>query len=222
MSSFRLPFNKTILPGFHDGVATLSDGEPDDDVALFIINKQLTTNGNNVRQLWITGEGREKKLLMFKQQAAAMPTPPTNITFAQSALSGRDYPPEMTESFIDLCTAQDDGAGTALEYDAVLSLRQFLESCENPLVVVIKPFPELLAMPSALLAKTTVAIYGSFNFRCMFDSVGKENLASFINNSFLRVILYETYFVLDEDNSINNVNAPRFYETICQIGRAHV
>ncbi len=64
----------------------------------------------------------------------------------------------------------------------------------------------------------TVAAYGSFNFRCLFEKTytDRTELARFFNCSFKRFVLYETYFVMGEDNSLNSINAPRFYDIVRQ------
>lgn len=61
-----------------------------------------------------------------------------------------------------------------------------------------------------------MAVYGSFNFRCLCEKQERSKVATFFNDSFKRVVLYETFFVMGEDNSINSINAPRFYELIRQ------
>lgn len=216
MNSSESQFNKEVVPKNPNGVAVIADDEPDDAFAKLIMAKQLTKNGNPVRQLWVTGEGRKSKLALIKQQADALRLPPNSITFAQGALGKKDFPDEIMHAFTDLSASQGGDDATELENDATRSLQLFLESCSDPLLVVIKPFPELLSLPKELLAKSTVVIYGSFNFRSMFELVGKEKLAAFVNGAFKRVVLYETFFAIGPNNSISKQNAPRLFEIICQ------
>lgn len=75
-------------------------------------------------------------------------------------------------------------------------------------------FRELFDMPRNLLAKTTVAAYGSFNFRCLEKAFTRAQVAQFFNESFARVVLFESFHAIGEDNSISATNAPAFYETI--------
>jgi hypothetical protein len=143
-----------------------------------------------------------------------------NVTCVQAANSERIYPPEMlnifakslSESTHENLTFQDDDVEEK-PYD--ITLCAFLEKYNNPLFVMLKPCWELFGIDKKLLEKLTVAAYGSFNFRCLMEKyTDRAELARFFNSSFKRVVLYETFFVMGEDNSINLINAPHFYEMI--------
>lgn len=216
MISIASQFNPVLFPDTHDHLIIASDDEPDDAVAKFMLLSAARQHGLKV--LVITGEGRTPKLELICHQAAALGV---QCMMVQGQLSQREYPLEMLTAFDGLTpqqrlAASTDGGATPDPTEATRALREVLEKSQNPLYVMLKPCWELFDMPKELLAKLTVAAYGSFNFRCLFEKHDRTKLAQFFNASFKRVVLYETFFVMGEDNSINSVNAPRFYELIRQ------
>lgn len=220
------PFNTVILPENYDCIIVSSDEEPDDAVAKYVLMRGVMHHSSPSHALlWITGEGRQSKLELIKDQADALGI--QHCVFVQGRLSEREYPLELHGAFADRNPFRNTTADASLpvpapagaaadESNCLSTLRSFLERYERPLFVMLKPCWELLEMPSELVAKVTLAAYGSFNFRCLFEKNSRPQLADFFNNSFKRVLLYETFFVMGEDNSCNSINAPRLYEIIRQ------
>lgn len=214
--------NVKILPDTHDCVVFCTDGEPDDLVAA----KNLADKLGHLPWLFVVGEGKKPKLRQAKNWCRMLAL--SDVVCVQSRLSDREYPEAMLHVF-DQPTSLSESAMSNLKDDddddvdervCIAMLNKFLQSHKNPLIVMIKPGWELFDVDKTLLSKSTLAAYGSFNFRCLLDKFSRTDLADFLNTAFKRVVLYETFFVMGEDNSINNVNAPRLYELIRQKAQA--
>lgn len=220
METNKTPFNNDLFPDVYDGVIFASDDEPDDAVAKYILIAALKKYAAFHRlqklpsMLFITGEGKESKVGLVSDQVEALGL--VGVTIVQGQLSKRTYPKEMHAAFLLGRHHVQPNESNADPNNAISTLFRFLEAHQNPLFVMLKPCWELFEMPALLLAKTTVAAYGSFNFRCLMEKSDKATLAAFFNTSFKRFVLYETFHAIGEDNSINSNNAQRFYELIRQ------
>ncbi len=215
-------FNQKLFPDAYDCLVISSDEEPDDVVAKGVLIFALQRANVKLPQLWITGEGNVSKVEFVRNQARVLGV---DCEVVQGDFSQRLYPLEMLNIYASSpsFSSSTDAASSPVPTpafldnlpDEVQKLYVYLQKYENPLFVMLKPCYELFQLPSALLAKLTVAAYGSFNFRCLFEKCNDRSiLSSFFNNSFKRFVLYETFFVMGEDNSINSINAPLFFNII--------
>ncbi len=132
-----------------------------------------------------------------------------------------------------------------LSIDAGRAIERILRGTTNPLMVVLKPFPELLQpqFPRDLLRKTKLVLYGSFNLRNTIvetedagtdddgtkggaakdggakggGTKGTKNVYEFLNTSFKDVVLYESYLAAGEKNSLEKTTFPAFFEKASKI-----
>ena len=101
-------------------------------------------------------------------------------------------------------------------------LKQFIKfaNSKNPVMFSFKPMRELLAeyiknpeLIKSLVSEVILYVYGGFNFRCLFNE--KQKLLDLLH-CFNKVYIYETFFVLGENNSMNKKNSNRLYKYIIE------
>jgi len=202
--------NNWLLPkSEHDALLILTDLEPDDVLAIYILRKRLDAA---FPILVVLGEGDLNKTGMadglFTQLGftnfKTIQGPYSNFEY----YSNYEYPNEAIHIF-------GDNVGKQFQANIYFEeIEKFLGEFVSPLILGIKPFTELLNVDPTVLSKCVLAMYGGFNLRCMTNNCLEESVAKLINNAFKYVILYETFFVTGEQNSINKNNAPKLFETL--------
>lgn len=185
----------------YDSLIVLTDFEPDDICALIMLLRHASTPA---RVLIIVGEGRIDKTPLVHALIEQL-APTKTVRVVRGDASAKDYPADMGTQLV-----RPNADGTALEQELALA--------KNPLIVAIKPPHELYALESAKLAHATLAMYGSFNFRCMFDPEARtpERVAHWFNTTFKSVFLYESFLATGTSNSINGENAPELFAHIAR------
>lgn len=101
-----------------------------------------------------------------------------------------------------LFTSQDN-----LEYDSKNKSKIYMDHYktlhkEADFNICLKPPRELIKLWKNIdidLSNKTVAIYGSFNIRCLMKKYSKDNIIDFLN-SFKETYLYETYHMTDNNS----------------------
>jgi len=191
-----LTINNNLFPkSSHDALLVLTDLEPDDVLALYILLKKVD---KTFPMLVIVGEGNINKTGMVTSLLNLMCF--NNFTVVQGSLNlHKDFPEAACRVFGNTSPSPDSNVSIEIE--------EFLTKYDSPLIFGIKPFTELLDVNPDLLAKCVLALYGGFNLRCMSFSVSKDDIAEFVNTSFKHVILYESFYAAGEQNSVNKTNA---------------
>lgn len=175
----------------------LTDLEPDDVLALHIFFRGVPPVSE---VLIVVGESNVNKVLFAKKM---LPFIGSHHRIIQGCKSSKD--------FVDINDKCDDNSECD---DAEKEIHTFLTQHENTFIFSIKPPRELFSVDVKLLRDCVIAQYGSANFRFMMNSKSKEDISHFMNNSFKMVILYESYYVTKEENSINKTNAPELFKII--------
>lgn len=177
----------------HDVILILTDLEPDDILALYLLKKYIQ---NDTIIYVITGEGNLIKCNMCESILNIIGY--KNYIVFDGNKSEKEYPKDIIDTYIY------DKEQKYTFYLDVSSIKGLIENFNNPLIIGLKPFTEIIKYISYIsLKKSTFIVYGSFNFRCMLKDYNNETLANFINNSFKRVIIYESYYATGEKNSMN-------------------
>jgi len=175
--------------------------EPDDVLAIYMMFKGVD---KSIPTLVVSGEGNRNKTGMITSMLNYMGC--SNFKVIQGNYNkDKDYPETAVSLFGDAKVSDD--------VDVKGEIESFLTKYDSPLILGIKPFTELVDVKQELLSKAVMAMYGGFNLRCMFH-LGKETLAKFVSRSFKRVILYESFHVGGEQNSINKDNARELFQLI--------
>ena len=165
--------------GAYDGVLLSTDLEPDDILAI----KALAPCLHGVQLLVVVGEGPCDKSHMATQLLASFGIDDGAVV-VQGASSSEGFPTDMLSAFAEVGTTSaattHAEAGAAAAHDAT---RAFIERCEAPFLLLLKPPYELLGLPPTLLAKSKAALYGSFNLSMLRRSAseaGADQLAKFV------------------------------------------
>jgi len=216
-------FNSKLLPMAqqHDAMVVSTDCEPDDFLALKVvakIQKERERLSNPLPLLIVVGEGKDvDKTSMMRDCAESLGL---KCTVVQGKQSSRDYPAGMLTafgpiSFPSAAPTISDPARIVAAAECVETVRAFLANYQHPLYLMLKPCWELIGLDAALLAKTTLALYGGFNLRCMYEKgQTREWVAEFINKSFCRVVFYESYYATGSENSLSVTEAPHLFKAI--------
>jgi hypothetical protein len=186
-----------------DSLLILTDLEPDDIIACYI---QLTHTPANTPILFVTGEGNKNKGGLAKCFIDSLLPNLKHIEIIHGDLSKSEYPEEILSSF-----GKSDNINILKDTGQI---KHFLEIHNNPFILCLKPPRELYDIPSETLNKCTMAIYGSFNFRTMFNTINKDAISELINTRFKHVYLYESFLATGINNSINTTNAESLYNKI--------
>lgn len=205
-------FNSELVGVGFDAIVVMYDAEPDDNAALLMLAIALKRcekqTGVKIPLLLIVGEGDVEKRGMATNQANLLGL---SCTIVQGPLSQKKFPLEMTNCFN---ANYSSGESIYFETDAVCCLSMFLEKSSNPLLIVLKPFAELIRVPNTLLAKATCAFYGSFNFATTCKAVSPTIVAQLINGSFKKCIVFETFLAMGADNNLLPKNAKELYDLL--------
>ncbi len=195
-------FNVDLLPESHDAIAFLYDAEPDDNAALLMFASAYHKSGSKIPLMFVIGEGMEEKFLMACYQAKLLGLP---CLVAQGPLSKKQFPlKEMAQPITyDQCNF--------VEYVTFPRFGTFLTEAKNPLLIVMKPFSELFSVDTDVLKKTTVVFYGSFNFSSTCALLSASVVEHLVNNSFKRVVVFESFLAMGADNNLSPKNAPDIY-----------
>lgn len=189
----------------HDSIVILTDLEPDDVLAIHILSKHVNLN---IPILVIVGESKVAKhdIGCGLMRNAGF----NNFRVIQGPNSSKDYPIKIVTDLFQIDVKDVD----LNSYDVFDSIVNFLKLSESPFILAIKPFTELFNIDRDLLKKCVFAVYGSFNFRCMFSSITPKDVADFVNNAFKYSIVYETYYVIGDQNSMNYNNARNIFDKL--------
>lgn len=171
-------------------VAVFKDNEPDDYLAVGLLAPYL----RKIKKLLVVvGEGKLSKVGLTRTFLATLGL--DHATVVGGDRSTKDYPPEMISAF-----GAPQSEATA---DAEAQIISFLSTSPNPLLIVLKPPRELLAVAATrpdLFSQATIVMYGSFNIRAL--GADKQRLLELVNTLALRTIIYETFLATGEKNSL--------------------
>ena len=186
-----------------------TDLEPDDIAAIYILNKR----GFRFSHI-VTGEGNSvTKHMRIKKYHTLLSSNLDNVDVVPPVfIRGLDSNKLFPRDGCEFETLYDDEK----EYDMfdskyVKELKNYVATCKEPIMIVLKPFRELLKYFSELadiLPKVTLYVYGSFNFRTLSNEVAVSSLL----RSFKNVYLYESFFATGTKNSIDKDTMPKFFE----------
>jgi len=194
----------------HKKILILIDLEPDDMLALWIFLSWLISASNGAFRdtpiMFVVGEGKYRKVKMMNGLVTYFKIVKYG-KIIQGKHSNKDFPIAMADYFHGI-PKESGNENTITEID------DFLKDVEHPLILALKPIWELLDMDEDIAKKCTLALYGSFNFRTMFKWLDPKKISKFINNGFLRVILYESYLATGDQNSVNPSNARVLFDRI--------
>ena len=203
--TFILPLTETK----HDSIAILTDFEPDDLMGLMIfLNWFCENHGSQAFEipiLVITGEGDKDKTVLARNFMRHFHLV-DNVQVSTGDLSGTPFPQAICELY-----AREDFEPAPADN---VSLGEFLDEHDRPLIISLKPPREFLHVSDAIFSKCVLLQYGSFNFREMFKIDPKESVAEMINTAFKQVILYESYFASGQNNSADPVNAKNLFDVL--------
>jgi hypothetical protein len=185
-----------------DSLLILTDFEPDDIIALALLFKNLPPN---MCCGVIVGEGGCDKRDAVRALAAMYRA---QVIIAEGRRSDKAYPVEMLEAIPSVHNMH------ALPYMTATNLIEYVLTTQKPTIVALKPAWELYGLPQEMLARATLYMYGSFNFRATFDEVAKNVVAHWLNTSFAHVYLYESYLATGSQSSVNAKNSPALFEAL--------
>lgn len=195
-------FNQSLLSSTYKRLCVLTDFEPDDILALYLLFDNVP---RDMETLFIVGEGNMPKDHMCYEFCKTLQL--TNCTILQGNMSQKDYPSDMLTLF-----------GPRTQYRNWPKAREQTLSefdFDSSLVLALKPFFELLDhVEVKRFEKATLALYGSFNLRCMLREKTPAQVENFLNNAFARVILYESYFATGDQNSASEQNFPLVFKML--------
>lgn len=219
-----------------------TDLEPDDLLALLVLQKR-----GFVPSVVVVGEGNAAiKALRMKAYLRVLGLLDTQVL--SGVHSNKPFHADgeectsvfTTDELVEYQRVQTTGAVLTPEHNAIASNRvrdallHFLHIHEEPLIVALKPMREFLHMDAPdkatvrkALSSATLALYGSFNLRCLFwlgrsvvpDAGYTARTQQEVLDWFAackQVLLYESYHATGENNSINHMNMPRVYELLRQ------
>jgi len=154
--AFTVPSGR--LAGDYDGVIISTDLEPDDALALKVLAPKLM----GVPLLVVVGQGAFDKRTMVAEILATYGID-SGATVVQGKTSKASFPDGVAEAYHDearahKCTLHDGGEAAVLQL-----CTDFLQKCEKPFALLLKPPHEFVGLPPPLLGKTAAALYGSFN-----------------------------------------------------------
>lgn len=189
---FALPLSSEILLKDYKEVAIATDLEPDDVLALKLIFQET----KEIR-LIVVGEGNSqiKKMRMEKllQDYFGADVP----VFSGRSTEDNLFPYDGEELFDK---SELEGIPFEESSEGENALQAFLAEAEKPLIIQLKPAPELLSLPPELTEKTTVLFYGSFNLRKTGDDL--QTVLDQLADRFLKVGIVESYGVLGEESAV--------------------
>lgn len=195
-------------------ICVLTDFEPDDMIALYILFRQLP---KDAEILMIVGEGLHHKTTLAVNFCKQFHLG-KRCTVTQGDASGTVYPSEMLDLFD---RAADGSCLTDIDNDDIVvqDIKTSLDAFDftESVVLALKPFNELLChVDASRFESATLALYGSFNLKQSLTHGNKEQVERFLNNTFTRTILYETFFATGQDNSVNRENSPTLFGWLLQ------
>lgn len=206
-----------------------SDLEPDDLLAVYVLLKR----GYSLDQV-VVGEGDsriklERFLAYWAMLHAEFPRQvPADPAVLRGLSSKKPFPGDGQDVSDDdallvraAAREKDEDESTVCEAYRT-RLVAYLERHEAPLVIQLKPMRELLAVwesiPHALRLKTTLAHYGSFNYRSLMDKadpVGSHaRIEAMLRSGFGRVVVYESFLATGAQNSITRDSMPALYRAL--------
>lgn len=198
-----------------------TDLEPDDVLALKVLQRK--THISNI----VVGEGNSKiKVNRIKNYVKLLGLA-SCTRIIKGIGSKKPFPMDGRE--FDLLDQHDKHTNSNIkvfhhEQQYVKDIVEYINSNQTPTLIILKPFRELMKywkqIPTELIEKTTIWIYGSFNFRTLMnDKTNSTNTEQILNilHSFHRVYLYESFFATGENNDINKLNMPKVYETFSSL-----
>lgn len=183
-------------------IGVFTDLEPDDVAALHLLAPVLRQPSGPL--YFCVGEGNLDKTAMMAALLAELQI--VGATVIAGAASKKTYPAD----FVRVFGATPEPA-TADVLEAAARIESIAGAAARHLMLVLKPPRELLHLSAALVAKTTVVAYGSFNFRAL-GGAGSARFAELANDVMPQTIVYESFFVTGSENSVTQSNAPQFFE----------
>uniref|UniRef100_A0A7S0LH34 Uncharacterized protein n=1 Tax=Coccolithus braarudii TaxID=221442 RepID=A0A7S0LH34_9EUKA len=167
-ASFDVPSG--FLAGSYDGVLIFTDLEADDAVAIKVLAPAL----RSVPLMCVVGEADVDKrslctgmLRSYGLRGAVLQGLKSKESYPLAALTAYDSPKGKSGG-----EGQEDSSPGG-EDECVSLAAAFLSKFTSPIALILKPPHELLGVPDDILARTSAAMYGSFNLECFRKSLVK-------------------------------------------------
>jgi hypothetical protein len=207
------------------------DWEPDDMIALYVFLKR----GYSLAQL-VVGEGdanikMERALSYWDKLHAEFPD---QVATEPAVLRGCSSKKPFADDGLDVSEHKDEvdallvrAAARNVDDDATICAAYqehfiaYLEAHDHPLVIQCKPMRELVRVwqnvPDALRRKTTLAQYGSFNYRSLLDRAdpaGSSTRIEAMLRGFGHTVVYESFIATGTRNNLTRDSQPTFYASL--------
>lgn len=180
--------------GIFNQIFILTDGEPDDIVALYILAQRIR------KATVIVGEGTQLHLKAKRIRPLLPKTWDLYTGFSS------DHPFQEEGE-----VKTDDGI-----LDHGYKILADVAHKGDTLFIVLKPSRELFSIPWQHITRSTLWMYGGYNLRCMMKKYTKRNIEAWLR-LFNKVYLYESFYASKEDNVINPDNFPLLEKLIDKI-----
>ncbi|MHB1952912.1 MAG: hypothetical protein ACYCOU_04105 [Sulfobacillus sp.] len=119
-----------------------------------------------------------------------------------------NYPAELADVF-------PDGAGYSAEW--VISDDAFREQLQNApegsVLVLLRPFEDLLDLSAEVAGRLRLWVYGSYNIRCQLDTVPGDRISEFLLR-FRECRYFETFAALGAESSARPGNCPEIFRAL--------
>jgi hypothetical protein len=169
-----------------------TDLEPDDCMALYLLNKMTKMYYVNVGE----GDGTNKYYRMKKYLSLLN----SDKTILFRGMSSNKLFEKDGMEFDNLSTDE-------IKYDGkkyVELFKNYVTSTDDPIIVFLKPPRELMENLNELmpyLPKVTAYFYGGFNFRCLMEKHDSETITEMLQ-MFKDTYVYESFHATGHNNSI--------------------
>lgn len=200
---------------FEDPILLLTDAEPDDLLALFLlISFKVKISAILVSESVPTTTALKtisiKRLLKLVNY---------DCDVIPCFSSKKDYDLTLdSELTIEEQNLVSDYVADPIKYNNfVIELtKMFITMFKNPTIICIAPIRMLFAMYHEnikVFRNVTAYIYGSFNFREVLRDIDSDiNLTCMLNSGFKNLYVFENHHVLGEQNSFNKNTCPKTYK----------
>ena len=182
-------------------IAVETDLEPDDVFALYLLHK-----GFRFHHV-VVGEGdADIKVARARQYLQLLGS---DATVVRGHCSDKQFDQDGKE-FADL-TVEAPPTPTPDAY--VTTLRRYISSTTDPIIVLLKPPRELMESAKILkddLKTVTLYLYGGFNLRCLLGVHAPDEITTMLS-AFKEVQIYESFHAVGVDNTINRQTDPTLH-----------
>lgn len=191
------------------------DHEPDDYLALLMLVNYMKKHPQWTPTIvFVCGGGDASKVELTKKMAEHVGL--TSFTIVEGRLDyfggkkEKVFPQDCFSAFG--CTKTEPETIVPFDTDqSAMILDGFIKEAKNPLVIALKPLWEFVKCTS--LGNCTLAMYGSFNLRQMYDSheYTKQEVLDLLHK-FKETILYEAFLATGPDNSMSMTTNPDLFD----------